>query len=191
MPALGVGGVWNWRQKLDDGERLPLLDFDAFQWKGREVELVPDSDAWLPEKMQNILSGFYALGRELQDRGARVTFVQLPHGTSGKAGLDDWMVTEKGVWQEARPHLQRLPLNHKHFNSLASWYQRWLKRSTTPSIPNVEEQGLKKTLADRILQEHAFAKGVGGTLFHFRNGTYHPDGSERVRLFVKQHCLAL
>lgn len=77
LACLGLAGVWNWRAKLNDGERLVLPGLDQIVWKGRAVELVPDSDVWRPEKEQ-ALSGFYALGRELQARGARVVFVKLP-----------------------------------------------------------------------------------------------------------------
>lgn len=77
LACLGLAGVWNWRAKLDSGERLTLPGLDRITWKGRTVELVPDSDVWRPEKEQ-ALAGFYALGRELQARGATVAFVKLP-----------------------------------------------------------------------------------------------------------------
>jgi len=77
LSCLALAGVWNWRAKLDSGERLVLPGLDQIIWKGRTVELVPDSDVWRPDKEQ-ALAGFYALGRELQGRGARVVFVKLP-----------------------------------------------------------------------------------------------------------------
>ncbi len=77
-PCIGVGGVWNWRAKLDNGKRLILPALDQFIWKGRTVELVPDPDAWREDKQFKILAGFYALGMELNSRGARVQFVKLP-----------------------------------------------------------------------------------------------------------------
>lgn len=77
LPCIGIAGVWNWRAKLDTGERLILPGLDQFVWKGRTAELVPDSDVWRTGKEQ-ALAGFYALGRELQTHGARVVFVKLP-----------------------------------------------------------------------------------------------------------------
>ena len=77
LSCLALAGVWSWRAKLDSGERLMLPGLDQIIWKGRTVELVPDSDVWRPEKEQ-ALAGFYALGRELQAQGARVVFVKLP-----------------------------------------------------------------------------------------------------------------
>ncbi|NOU08632.1 MAG: DUF3854 domain-containing protein [Nitrospira sp.] len=76
-----VAGVWNWRQRLDNHERMVLSAFDQFIWQDRRVELIPDSDVWKKEKFQ-ALCGFYALAMELVDRGASVTFVRLPE--SGK-----------------------------------------------------------------------------------------------------------
>ena len=76
LSCLALAGVWNWRAKLDTGERLVLPGLDQIMRKGRTVELVPDSDVWRPDK-ERALAGFYALGRELQARGAHVVFVKL------------------------------------------------------------------------------------------------------------------
>ena len=80
LACIGIAGVWNWRAKLDNGERLTLPGLDQFVWKGREVEIVPDSDAWRPEKEKDVLAGFYALAMELKERAAHVVFVELPEG---------------------------------------------------------------------------------------------------------------
>ena len=57
LPVIGVAGVWNWRQTLDTGEKLVLSALDQIAWKGRSVELVPDSDAWLEAKILKVLGG--------------------------------------------------------------------------------------------------------------------------------------
>ena len=44
------------------------------------MEIVPDSDAWRPEKEKDVLAGFYALAMELKERAAHVVFVELPEG---------------------------------------------------------------------------------------------------------------
>lgn len=80
LPCLGIAGVWNWRAKLDDGERLVLPSLDQIIWKERSVEMVPDSDAWRPDKERGVLAGFFALAMQLKERGAAVQFVQLPEG---------------------------------------------------------------------------------------------------------------
>ncbi len=81
LPCIGIAGVWNWRAKLDTGERLILPGLDQFVWQGRTVELVPDSDGWRPEKEMDVLAGFYALAMELTERRAHVVFVELPEAT--------------------------------------------------------------------------------------------------------------
>lgn len=73
-----VAGVWNWRTRLESGKRILLPEFELFAWRGRVVELVPDSDAWRAGKELDILAGLYALGVELTERGAACRFVQLP-----------------------------------------------------------------------------------------------------------------
>lgn len=75
-PCIGIAGVWNWRQRIDD-EPMVILGIEGFVWEGRKVELVPDSDVWLPEKI-DALVGVYALAQELKEREAIVRFVQLP-----------------------------------------------------------------------------------------------------------------
>jgi hypothetical protein len=63
--AIGVAGTWNWRQRADHGERLTIPLLDQIAWEGRPVELVPDSDAWRPDKQRTVLAGFYALAMHL------------------------------------------------------------------------------------------------------------------------------
>jgi Domain of unknown function (DUF3854) len=75
--AIGIGGCWAWRQKLDQTHRLMLPLFDQFVWKNRTVEIVSDSDAWREEKLLDVLGGFFALGMELIHHGASIQFVRV------------------------------------------------------------------------------------------------------------------
>jgi hypothetical protein len=70
LPCIGLGGLWNW---LHDGK--PIADFDLVVWKKRSVLLVPDSDAW---DRDDLLHAVYALGAEIERRGAKVKVVRLP-----------------------------------------------------------------------------------------------------------------
>lgn len=180
LPCIGVAGVWNWREKLDDGERLTLPGIDQFIWKGRTVELVPDSDAWRPEKERDILAGFYSLAHELKGRGAVISFVELPESGGSKCGLDDFFVMAGAFRLETFQGCRRYALDHPRFKALAAWHQKWERRQRGGG------QGLVKTLADEILKTDHFAKDAGGQLFAFEAGVYRSNGDERIAKRVKR-----
>jgi P4 family phage/plasmid primase-like protien len=180
LPCIGVAGVWNWRTKLDDGERMALPGLDQFSWKSRTVELIPDSDAWRPEKERDILAGFYALGHELKGRGAFVSFVELPEYNGVKCGLDDFIVRAGAFPFETFQGCKRYALDHPRFKALSAWHQKWERRQRGGN------QGLVKTLADEILKTEHFAKDAGGEIFAFEAGVYRPRGSERIAQCVKR-----
>jgi hypothetical protein len=123
LSAIGVAGLWNFLQKLDSGERLVIPTLDQFQWTAREVPLIPDSDAWRPDR-ELALAGFYELGQELISRGATVHLLRLPEKNGTKVGFDDWLVTEGSGWRTSWPHLKRLRLDDPRFKSLAAWWQK-------------------------------------------------------------------
>lgn len=177
--CLGIAGVWNWRAKLDSGERLVLPGLDQFIWTGRTVQLVPDSDAWRPEKERDILSGFYALAMELKDRGAVVSFVELPDGPS-KNGLDDFFVKVSVYKLETFAGCKRYALDHPRFKSLSAWYQQWARRQRDGG------QGLTKILADEILKTDHFARDAGGLFYTFERGAYRSHGEARIARQVKR-----
>jgi hypothetical protein len=129
--AIGVAGVWNWRQRTDNGERLDLPTFDEFVWQGRTVDVVPDSDAWRSDKQKDVLPGFYALSQKLNALGATVRLIRLPdlHGT--KTGLDDWLVAVGEDYDNLWPQLERLPLDEPRLASVAGWWQRWKEKQVT------------------------------------------------------------
>ncbi len=152
LACIGLAGVWNWRAKLDSGERLTLPGLDQIIWKGRTVELVPDSDAWRPEKERDILAGFFALSMILKERGAVVSFVELHDGPS-KRGLDDFFVKIPSFKRETFTGCKRFRLDDPRFKAMASWYQKWEKRQRDGG-----DKGLTKILADEILSTDHFAK---------------------------------
>lgn len=128
LTVAGIAGVWCWRMKQEDGERLVLPELDLLVWKGRLVEIVPDSDAWRPNKMMQVLAGFYALGMELTQRGAHVQLVQMPERGGLKVGLDDFVVAEGLQWRDAWDRLKRSGLGDHHLKALVAWYQRWARQ---------------------------------------------------------------
>lgn len=128
LVVMGSAGVWCWRMKLEDGEHLVLPELDLFLWQGRQIEILPDSDAWRPDKMMQVLAGFYTLGMELTQRGAHIQLVQLSDPGSIKMGLDDFMVSEPSQWQELWPRLERYELSDRRLRKVAAWHQRWTRR---------------------------------------------------------------
>ncbi len=181
LHCLGIAGVWNWRAKLDNEERLVLPTLEQFLWQGRPVELVPDSDAWRLDKEADILRGFYALGHELKDRGAAVSFVELPEYNGVKCGLDDFIVKASAFPLETFQGCKRYALNDSRFKRLAAWHQKWLSRQRDSG-----DKGLVKVLADEILKHDHFAKDASGQLHFFCEGVYRPDGEARIARRVKR-----
>ena len=131
LVAAGVGGVWNWTSTIGSGDKLILPILDEFEWTDRPVLLCPDSDAWHEGKEHTILGGFFALGKELQQRGAAVRFVRLPDLHGSKAGLDDWLIVPGNDVAQSWEKLERLPLDDARFSALAAWYRRWKDKQIT------------------------------------------------------------
>ena len=117
LACLAVGGLWNWQSS-----GRPIADLDRIDWVEREAVLVPDSDIWTrPDLVQPV----YALGKELEGRGAKVVVLKLPAVPDGnKAGLDDYLCAHA---REAFDALPRLGLKHAAFSRTSAWWRGWVK----------------------------------------------------------------
>jgi hypothetical protein len=71
FPCIGLGGLWNW---VSGGNPIPDLDLVICQ--ERRLMLVPDSDVW--QGRDDLLHAVYALGAELEWRGAYVRVLRIP-----------------------------------------------------------------------------------------------------------------
>jgi hypothetical protein len=90
IPCIGLGGVWSFKSKKEHEELLP--DFDAFQWKGRPVTIVFDSDASTNPMVEGAA---LSLARLLIKRGALVAIHHCPSlDTLHKTGLDDYIISD-------------------------------------------------------------------------------------------------
>lgn len=127
--CIGIAGVWNFRQRLDNGERIVIPTLTLFNWKGRKVRLIPDSDVWRKDKF-SALCGFYALGMILADLGAHVVLVKLPEFGQGKVGPDDYLLKVKGD-EGALQYLDEIPLDDPSLKDYAKWWQEWHERELT------------------------------------------------------------
>ncbi|MEO7862327.1 MAG: AAA family ATPase [Nitrospirales bacterium] len=138
--AASIGGVWCWRTTLDNGEKFTLPQLDEFQWPTRSVLICPDSDAWREDKGFQILSGMFALAKELQQRGASVQFVKLPDLPGSKTGLDDWLLVPSHDVEHSWPKLERIPLDDPRFDPLTAWWQRWREKQATQTSLKAHDQ---------------------------------------------------
>ena len=124
--------------------------------------------------------GSLRLGIELKDRGAVVSFLELPESSGVKCGLDDFFVSAGAFPLETFQGCKRYALDHSRFKTLAAWHQKWERRQRE------NDRGVVKTLADEILTRDHFAKDAGGQLHVFEAGVYRPHGEERVARQVKR-----
>lgn len=172
-----VAGVWNWRMTLDNGERLTLPVLDQFVWQDRTVELIPDSDVWRPDR-HAALSGFFALGMELLSRGATVALVKLPEPHGVKVGLDDWLVSLGGQWEQDWPVLERIALDDARLASVAAWWQRWReKQATQQAIKQHDQDDLDFNEVAGLYTARSAKHRVTFTFdrLHEQRGAYHAE----------------
>ncbi len=71
--------------------------------------------------LQRLLRAIYALGREVESRGAYVEVVQIPG--EGKVGLDDYFAN--GGTIEGYENMDRVQLRQPSLKVFRSWYTRW------------------------------------------------------------------
>ncbi len=114
LNAVGIGGLWTW---LIKGTSEPIGDLKLVEWEGREVTLIPDSDAW---NRLDLLRAAYALGRELQSRGAKVCVAQIPQLNAAKVGLDDFLLAGGKVSE-----FEVFSLSHRRFKAFEFWHGQW------------------------------------------------------------------
>ena len=93
FPTIGIGGVSNYRSGKDDLMLIP--DLAKINWSGRRVFTIFDSDY---DQNPAVCAAMNGLAEQLYQRGALPYFVPLPDVVQGgKTGLDDFLVTERGV----------------------------------------------------------------------------------------------
>jgi len=86
FPCIGLSGIWNFKDSKND--MLPELT--EYNWKGRSVYIVFDSDISIK---RNVKQAEIRLSIQLINRGANVLSVRLRNNEDGtKNGLDDYLV---------------------------------------------------------------------------------------------------
>ena len=163
--VIGLAGVWSWLGKIgrdngSDGSRRDVKgvipDLVGIKWAGRTVTIVFDVNV---QTNEGIAAARGALAKELRDRGADVSIVNLP-AVDGVNGIDDLI----GQWGP----------------------ERVLTVLTESSRSVGPDNGIVRKLADEILKTDHFAQDAGGLLYVFERGVYSQNGAERVRRRVKE-----
>ena len=153
LACLGIGGLWSW---ICDGEPIP--DLDEIAWIERPVTIVPDSDVWTrPDLIQPV----YALGKELESRGAKVLVCIIPQGGEKKLGLDDFLVVQGRTGFDA---LKQIPLTHKGFKQGREWHREWIKGKQISEQPPEAEKLLESMAQFQRL--HPAQDYVNGVLWY-------------------------
>ena len=155
--CIAVGGLWNWQV----GGKA-ISDLERIDWCERETIIVPDSDVWTrPDLLQPV----FALGKELEGRGAKVTVLKLPPGAdNSKVGLDDYLCTHA---LEAFDGLPRITLKHPTFTRTQVWWRGWVKRKEESADTGAEATALdllERARSVRIL--HPAQDVVDGVLWY-------------------------
>ena len=118
IPSVGIGGAWNW---LIEGNPLP--DLDKIAYVNREATIYMDSDLWIrPQVMQ----AAYALGKELESRGAQVRVAVLTPLDGNRRGLDDY--EDIRVDQYNIAGVDYISLKHSALTKMTQWYKGWKAR---------------------------------------------------------------
>lgn len=97
IPAVALGGVWNWATKKDPetGKQAPLPDWETVPLAGRQVVVAYDSDVMVKPAVYGAL---VRLSKFLTQRGATVRYCYLPSAEDGgKVGLDDYLAAGHSV----------------------------------------------------------------------------------------------
>lgn len=108
FPTIGIGGVWNFLEKVSDDLPSDLIDdFNLINWDGRKVIIVFDSDILFKESVRIALK---KLRDQLVRLGANPHQKNLPQSTDGKVGLDDFLVANSRKAKKAFEAIEEIPL---------------------------------------------------------------------------------
>lgn len=107
LNVCGLGGIWNFGFKDEDGKIQLIEALKQIDWTNKTVELIPDGDFQLKD---SVCHAVYRLGTILEKEGAKVGIIPLP----GNAKLDDYLCTHS---VEAFSKLELLTLDDPIFRT--------------------------------------------------------------------------
>jgi hypothetical protein len=161
LTIISVPGVWNFGEREDNDKDKPFdlkPELAAIPLKGRDVNIVFDSDVTTKKEVQGALT---VLSRLLRERGAQVHIIKLPAGPNGeKVGLDDYLAAghtpdELKALVIAEPQ----PVDHPYSSDAAGTYiDRVVKDEETGKFKI--EQIRIANFECKVLEENCLDDGV-------------------------------
>ena len=115
LNVLGLGGIWNFAVKNAAGMPHLIEEFRLVEWKGKKVELIPDSDFFQNEFIKRAV---FRLGELLEAQGAIVNIACFYYPNAKKIGLDDFLVKNGSRAFFDLPVTRRFNLSHNVFNKV-------------------------------------------------------------------------
>ncbi len=180
--AIGIGGIWNW---LNSGSQTAIQKLDEITWVEREVILYFDSDIWC---RPDLLKAVYALGKELEGRGALIQIVVIEQTGQEKVGIDDFIVSGG---PGALAALKAIPLTHKAFSQAVAWWKKWVSRSRHLPDPKTSDlkgsiQAIRK-IPSQVLQAFEKKRSIAAEALSnlLNNGTLYITPEEHGYYFDK------
>ena len=77
LNVIGLGGIWNYAVKDENGQPDLIDDLKGIPWDKKLVEIIPDGDF---KSKEQVAHAVYRLAAMLEDLGATVSIVVLPGG---------------------------------------------------------------------------------------------------------------
>jgi len=147
LPCIGIGGLWNW---IDSQTGEGITELDRIAWADREVIFIPDSDIWSRPDLQKAV---YALGKEIERRGAKFFVTVLPQdGGSEKVGLDDFLI--KHTVNELG-ELKRVKLKDSCLKQHHDWWKRWKQSKAKKPTGNTNTNPIELPKGVKLWDIHA------------------------------------
>ncbi|KWT75954.1 DUF3854 domain-containing protein [Candidatus Magnetominusculus xianensis] len=145
--AIGLPGVWSYKENTTDGISVLSTELAQFNWQGRTVFFAFDSDLWVNPQ---VLFALYELAARLFGKGAIVK-IALWSQMEGK-GVDDYLVGKEQQRQKAEDVLAAMEANAILFEDFIcpEHEDAVIRALTVAELPHLKQQRLIKVVAKKI-----------------------------------------
>lgn len=151
VPTIGLGGIFNFARKKHGVEFLPSLEI--FNWVGREVHIVTDSDIATNIEIRRAAN---RLAKLLTERGATVRIVEVPVEGNAKVGADDF-IHAHGI-EKFKKLMENAPLweNMRGLHELSEQIS-YVKSPSCIAVLSKDENSDVELLTVRVARDERFA----------------------------------